>query len=268
MLCDYCSFIGIDILLFHQSVIIVRSDQLSTSTTIYDVLIAFLGGLAGIIAISSKNKGNIIAGAAIATALMPTLCTACFGLANGNLNFFLSAMYHFIINVVFIGISSVLVCRFLQFPISGEFEGSQKRKIHQLLTFVSLVTIVPSIYFGYALVQRERFTANANKLVADINVFEGSYLLKNNINARTKKITLVYGGSKLSDKSKKEILHLANFASLGNAKIEFQQGFALNENKENISQADKLKLEVNRLSVVLAERQKKSEHFIQLHHRQ
>src|SRR6218665_208151 len=240
----------------------VHSDQLSTSTTIYDVLIAFLGGLAGIIAISSKNKGNIIAGAAIATALMPPLCTAGFGLAHGNLNFFLSAMYLFIINVVFIGISSVLICRFLQFPISGEVEGSQKRKIHQLLTFVSLVTIVPSIYFGYALVQRERFTENANKLIADINVFEGSYLLKNDINARTRKITLVYGGSKLSDKSKKEILHLPNFPSLGNAKIEFQQGFVLNENKENISQADKLKSEVNRLNVALAERQKKSDSIL------
>ena len=131
-----------------------------------------------------------------------------------------------------------------------------------MLTFVSLVTIVPSIYFGYALVQRERFTENANKLIADISVIEGSYLLKNEINARTKKITLVYGGSKLSDKSKKEILHLANFASLGNAKIEFQQGFALNENKDNISQADKLKSEVNRLNVVLAERQKKSDSIL------
>ena len=77
-----------------------------TSPTIYDVLIAFFGGLAGIVAGSTKSKGNVIPGVAIATALMPPLCTAGFGLATGNLSYFLGAFYLYFINTVFISLST------------------------------------------------------------------------------------------------------------------------------------------------------------------
>lgn len=226
------------------------------STTIYDVLIAFLGGLAGIIAVSTRSKGNIIAGAAIATALLPPLCTAGYGLANGNMGFFLSAMYLFTINVVFIAISSVLICRFLKFPISSEIQDKHKTRVKSLLSFVSIITIVPSVYFGYALVQREHFSEDASRFVADISVFEGSYLLKNEIDARKKQITLVYGGSDLSQKSKEEIAKRASVFSLAEAKLIFKQGFSFNEGKENVNQIDKLKTEVNRLNLALKEKQK------------
>lgn len=236
-----------------------HSGLLQTSTTIYDVLIAFLGGLAGIIAISSKNKGNIIAGAAIATALMPPLCTAGFGLANGNWNFFLSAMYLFAINVVFIAISSVLICRVLKFPVAIRIEGNQKRRVHQWLTFISLVTLVPSVYFGYALVQRERFSEKANQLITELNVFEGSYLLKSQVDARARKITLVYGGRKLTRQGNDEIIRRANVAHLAGARIRFRQGFSLQESKENISRSDQLKSEVNRLNAALLQSRRQSD---------
>ena len=242
---------------------VAHSELLSqTSTTIYDVLIAFLGGLAGIIAISSKSKGNIIAGAAIATALMPPLCTAGYGLANGNLNFFLSAMYLFTINVVFIAISSVLICRFLKFPISSDVQGKHKTRVQSLLSFVMIITLIPSVYFGYALVQREHFSEDASRFVADISVFEGSYLLKNEVDARKKQIILVYGGSDLSQKNKEEIAKRASVFSLSEAKLIFKQGFSFNEGKENINQIDKLKTEVNRLNLALKENQKTTDSII------
>ena len=75
-----------------------------TSPSIYDVLIALFGGTAGIIAITSKQKGNVIPGVAIATALMPPLCTAGYGLATGQLDFFFGALYLFTINTVFIAL--------------------------------------------------------------------------------------------------------------------------------------------------------------------
>lgn len=235
----------------------VHSELLSqASTTIYDVLIAFLGGLAGIIAISSRTKGNIIAGAAIATALMPPLCTAGYGLASGNINFFLSAMYLFTINVVFIAISSVLICRFLKFPISSNVQEKHKTRVKSLLSFVIVVTLIPSVYFGYALVQREHFSENADRFLADISVFDGSYLLKNDIDSRKKQITLVYGGSNLTSKNKQEITKKASSYSLSEAKLIFKQGFSYNEGKENVNQTDKLKTEVNRLNLALKEKQK------------
>ncbi|MBE0644722.1 MAG: DUF389 domain-containing protein, partial [Bacteroidetes bacterium] len=88
-----------------------------TSPTIYDVLIALFGGLAGIVAISSKHKGNVIPGVAIATALMPPLCTAGYGLASAKFDFFFGAIYLFTINTVFIAISAVVVSQLLKFPI-------------------------------------------------------------------------------------------------------------------------------------------------------
>lgn len=242
---------------------VAHSELLSqTSTTIYDVLIAFLGGLAGIIAISSRTKGNIIAGAAIATALMPPLCTAGYGLANANMNFFLSAMYLFTINVVFIAISSVLICRFLKFPISSNVQGKHKTRVKSLLSFVIIVTLIPSVYFGYALVQREHFSEDASRFVTEISVFEGSYLLKSEVDARKKQLTLVYGGSNLSQKSKEEIAKKASAYSLSEAKIIFKQGFSFNEGKENVNQIDKLKTEVNRLSLVLKENQKATDSIV------
>ena len=241
----------------------VHSELLSqTSTTIYDVMIAFLGGLAGIIAISSKAKGNIIAGAAIATALMPPLCTAGYGIANGNTNFFLSAMYLFTINVVFIAISSVLICRFLKFPISSEVQGKHKTRVKSLLSFISIITLIPSVYFGYALVQREHFSEDASRFVTEISVFEGSYLLKSEVDARKKQITLVYGGSDLSQKSREEITKRAATYSLSEAKLIFKQGFSFNEGKENINQIDKLKTEVNRLNLALKEKQKTTDSIV------
>ncbi|MDD3724690.1 MAG: DUF389 domain-containing protein, partial [Bacteroidales bacterium] len=88
-----------------------------TSPTIYDVLIALFGGFAGIVAISSRNKGNVIPGVAIATALMPPLCTAGYGLATMQFKFFYGAFYLFTINSVFIAIASMLISQILKFPI-------------------------------------------------------------------------------------------------------------------------------------------------------
>ena len=86
-----------------------------TSPNIDDVMIAFFGGLAGMLAMSSKLKGNVIPGAAIATALMPPLCTAGYGLATWNGTYFFGALYLFLINTVFIAAATFVTTRFLRF---------------------------------------------------------------------------------------------------------------------------------------------------------
>jgi uncharacterized hydrophobic protein (TIGR00271 family) len=128
-----------------------------TSPTIYDVLIALFGGLAGIVAITSRFKGNVIPGVAIATALMPPLCTAGYGLATGQFNFFFGAMYLFTINTVFIAISSVLISQILNFPIRTIVDDAQKKKVNRTISIVIAIVLIPSIFFGYNLIMNEKF---------------------------------------------------------------------------------------------------------------
>src|SRR5690606_26795414 len=87
-----------------------------TSPTVYDALIAFFGGLAAILATTSKLEGNVIPGAAIATALMPPLCTAGYGIATWQLEFFFGAFYLFIINAVFISLATMITARVVGYP--------------------------------------------------------------------------------------------------------------------------------------------------------
>lgn len=217
-----------------------------TSPTIYDVLIAFFGGLAGIVAISSKQKGNILPGVAIATALMPPLCTAGYGLATGNLNYFFGAFYLFTINTVFIAISSALVCQFLKFPIRAQIDEKKKRRVNQILSLIIFVTIVPSIYFGYGLVQNEKFTENSKKFIETISVFEDNYLLKNSIDPSKKTITLGFAGSILNQDYKNKIYAKAKDFGISKENIIFQK--ALTFGKENIlSKSENLQTEVNKL---------------------
>lgn len=100
-----------------------------TSPTIYDVLIALFGGLAGIVAISSRKKGNVIPGVAIATALMPPLCTAGYGLATAQFQYFFGAIYLFTINTVFIAISSVAISQILKFPITTLVDEAREKML-------------------------------------------------------------------------------------------------------------------------------------------
>lgn len=204
-----------------------------TSPTIYDVLIALFGGLAGIVAISSKLKGNVIPGVAIATALMPPLCTAGFGLASGHINYFLGAFYLFTINTVFIALASLTVSQILKFPIRASIDASKKKRINRIVSVIIFITIVPSIYFGYGLVQNEKFSDNAIRYTKNITFFEGSFLLKNEIDAGKKQIKLIYGGNSLTEKKKAEIIEKAKDFNLKKAQITIEQGFTINENDEN-----------------------------------
>ena len=116
-----------------------------TSPTIYDVLIATFGGLAGIVAISSKNKGNVIPGVAIATALMPPICTAGYGLSIGNWGYFLGALYLFLINSVFIALTAMVVSQLLKLPKRTNLLTREIKNKNIMIAVVALITVVPSL---------------------------------------------------------------------------------------------------------------------------
>ncbi len=240
---------------------IAHSELLArTSPSIYDVIIALFGGLAGIVAISSKHKGNVIPGVAIATALMPPLCTAGYGLATFQFAYFFGAFYLFTINTVFIAISSVLFSQFLDFPIRTVVEEGKKRKVHRWTTAVIAITVIPSLYFGYALVQKERFTVNANKLIASISTLDGNYLLRYEVNPGSNSIKLVYGGVSLRQSTKDTIQRRADRYDLTEAQLEIEQGFSTSEISHDISKVDQsLRAEIGRLA--LAWQKSRDEHI-------
>ncbi len=222
-----------------------------TSPTIYDVLIALFGGLAGIVAISSKQKGNVIPGVAIATALMPPLCTAGYGLASGQFYYFFGAFYLFTINTVFIAISSIVISQILKFPNRTIVDAQQKKKVNRWTSFIIMLVLIPSIYFGYNLVQNEKFIENATRYVDNIRVVEGNYLLKNFIYPDKKTIRLIYGGTSLNEEQIANIKAKANDFALQNPIIEIQQGFSFDEITKRTTESDNYKTEISRLTGIL-----------------
>ena len=143
-----------------------RSELLARTTpTIYDVLIAYFGGMAGIVASSTKLKGNVIPGVAIATALMPPLCTAGFGLASGNLSYFFGAFYLFTINSVFIAVATTLGVRLMHFSKKKFMDKEREKKVHRIVYSIIFLTMVPSVYITYNMVKTNIFETNASRFI-------------------------------------------------------------------------------------------------------
>ena len=232
-----------------------------TSPTIYDVLIALFGGLAGIIAMSTKRKGNVIPGVAIATALMPPICTAGYGLATLQFNFFFGALYLFTINTVFIGVASLFVCQFLRFPIRTIIDSDRKKRINQYISLILTITIVPSVYFGYILVQNERFSDRAQRFVNEISVTEGTYLLDNRLNATARSIDLIYSGYGLSEESRRNIKTKALVHKIDTSKIVINSGANMSivdQSKQRFeSEKDVLAKQLNAVEFLLQSSEKK-----------
>src|SRR5574344_1259684 len=117
-----------------------------TSPTLYDVLIALCGCAAGILALSTKGKGNVIPGVAIATALMPPLCTAGYGLAVGNLSYFFGAFYLFFINTVFICLATFIGTRMLKFRPVHVVDSERVVRVRRYVFLIVIVTMIPAAY--------------------------------------------------------------------------------------------------------------------------
>ena len=137
-----------------------------TNPTIYDVLIALFGGFAGIIETSRKDKGTVISGVAIATALMPPLCTVGYGISRWNWTYALGALYLFLINSIFIALATFVAVKYFRFPLDIKDE-SHKRLPRKWLVLILLIVIVPSILSAISVVKENNFNIHAEKLVSD-----------------------------------------------------------------------------------------------------
>ncbi|MDR0546272.1 MAG: DUF389 domain-containing protein [Dysgonamonadaceae bacterium] len=177
-----------------------------TSPTIYDVLIAFFGGFAGIVALSRKEGKLVIAsGVAIATALMPPLCTAGFGLATGQLNYFIGAFYLFFINSFFIALATFIMVRYLQFPEKQYVNEHTRRIMKRYISVFATVVIIPSVFMAWSMIAEGRFQTQAMRYVQEIQkeeMFDETEIIKvqRNYTSKKQEILLSLVGKQLEQK--------------------------------------------------------------------
>jgi len=193
-----------------------------TSPTLWDALIAFFGGLAGIIAGSRKSISNAIPGVAIATALMPPLCTAGYGIGTGNFYYFAGAFYLFLINSVFISISTFLIVRFLKFKPKHFVDSATEKKVRFYIWTTALLTIIPSLYMAYRFVQEEIFKQNLEQYVSAEVDANDLYVINSKTDPTTKTATFLVYGEHLNDSLIAGITSRKSFYGLGDADLRFQ----------------------------------------------
>ncbi len=159
-----------------------------TSPTAWDVLIGLFGGLAGIVALTRKEKSNVIPGVAIATALMPPLCTAGFGLASGNWEFFFGAFYLYTINFVFIALASFIIVRAFNVTEKKYVDPALAVRAQRYIAAVVIITLLPSSYLAYQLVGEEVFRAKASQFVSETFEFPTTDVAQMKIDPKTREI--------------------------------------------------------------------------------
>lgn len=175
-----------------------------TSPTIYDVLIALFGGLAGIVAQSRTDKtSTVIPGVAIATALMPPLCTAGYGIATGQWAYFGGAAYLFFINTVFIALATYMIVRVLKYHPKQFVDKAREQKVKRYMFLIAVITLVPSVFMAYNIIQHSVFENAADRFVNTVFRFENTLVVncEKNFGARgaDSQIEVVLMGETLPD---------------------------------------------------------------------
>ncbi|MDX2003553.1 MAG: TIGR00341 family protein [Chitinophagales bacterium] len=217
---------------------VAQSELLArTNPSIWDVFIAFFGGLAGIVAGTRKEKTNVIPGVAIATALMPPLCTAGYGLATGNYYYFVGAFYLFFINSLFICIATFLIVRFLKFPMKAFEDDRRRKQVSRIIISLVIITVLPSIYLAYRIVDQAIFESNADRFVREEFNFARTQVVNKKFvwggdfwKGKSDKIELLLLGDKLPKSTIDSIREQLSAYKLATASLKIYQG--LDERKE------------------------------------
>lgn len=188
-----------------------------TSPTIWDVAIAFFGGAAGMVGLTRREKTTLIPGVAIATALMPPLCTAGFGIASGQTRFFVGAFYLFMINGVFIAFATLLIARVLRLPRVARADAAAERRGRIAFGVVVMLTLLPSVWLAMQLVRQEVFATQANRYLDAVEATKPELLvLGRQVDAPGRRIQLtVVGGAVAAAERRALEDRLADFGLAG-----------------------------------------------------
>ena len=169
-----------------------------TSPTLYDVLIALFGGAAGFLAISTKGRNNVLPGVAIATALMPPLCTAGYGLAVQNTSYFFGAFYLYFINTVFIAFTTCLGVRLLHFQRKEFVNREQMKRVNLYIVSIIIITILPASYMTWNIIKQSVFENNIEKFITKELSYSGTNILSHEYDLQTKTLHVVAVGNPIS----------------------------------------------------------------------
>ena len=170
-----------------------------TSPTLYDVLIALFGGAAGILALCTKGKGNVLPGVAIATALMPPLCTAGYGLAVGNLSYFFGAFYLYFINTVFIALATFFGVRMLRFKRNDTVDTARLAIVNRYIIGAVVLTMLPATYMTVQIVRGSVQENNILKFVKNEFETKGAQIISHKIDDKSSALNIVTVGKRLTD---------------------------------------------------------------------
>lgn len=183
-----------------------------TSPTLWDVLIALFGGIAGSIGNTRRKASNVIPGVAIATALMPPLCTVGYGIATKQFSFILGAFYLFAINTLFIALSAFLVTKLLRVPVRRELDAKKQKKVNRVITVLIVVTVVPSILSGAFTVYKSVLEGNIANYLASEFIFADTQLVGSRVDNMKREISVSLVGVELPDARIEELEDkLANY---------------------------------------------------------
>ncbi|MCM1288771.1 MAG: DUF389 domain-containing protein [Clostridium sp.] len=170
-----------------------------TSPTLWDVLIALFGGLAGMIGNTRTKHSNVIPGVAIATALMPPLCTAGYGIATGQLDFFLGAFYLFIINTLFIAISTAIITLILRVPYHKSISAKKQKRVNIAIVFIVIIVVMPSVFIGAKTVYDSYINTSITSYLEKEFEFADTQIVKSEYDTDEKTISVSLVGSTVSD---------------------------------------------------------------------
>ena len=230
----------------------VQSELLArTSPTLYDVLIAFCGGAAGIIALCTGGKGNIIPGVAIATALMPPLCTAGFGLATGHWLYFLGAFYLFFINTVFIALATYGGVRLFQFRQTSE----KDLKARRIMSALVVLTMIPAIFLTVNIIRQSVLDNNVNRFIKAELQQRGTHIISNSIDKDSLRLRVVAVGKEITEGHQQKAISRMEFYGLKGYQLRVIQGVHSDESQMMLN---------SKLTAMTTNRESDRQHLMQL----
>ena len=195
-----------------------------TSPTLYDVLIALCGGAAGILAIATKGKNNVIPGVAIATALMPPLCTAGYGLAMGNTSYFFGAFYLYFINTVFIAFTTCVGVRLMHFHRNKIVNQEKLKRVNYYIVSIVIITMIPAGYMTWCIIKQSVIENNVENFLRNEIKDNGTYILSHTFDTKNKTLDVVTIGNSISNSNIKKAQEALSDYQLADYRLRIIQG--------------------------------------------
>lgn len=215
--------------------------------TIFDIFLAFIGGMAGMIAISRHDGNRVLVGIAVATACIPPLCTAGYGIATLQWEYILGGLYTYFINALFICLGCYIITRYLKF---ARFSESNIKHINSYFGILAFIAILPALYLAYNLWIVNVYNDKIKYFVAN-EIEKTHHVIHTSIDVETKTLTIDVIVDEYEDNLAKSIEDKLVKHDLNDTKVKVFQTIKAINNRSEIQvlqkQLDELKAQLDKL---------------------